>query len=108
LRRAYDEKNIVDFDNIVNDKNSHILDDDFMADFIEELRKVISLEKIKSVVIPYERIKTKYLAKILKTEVEKVELYLMQLILDGKIFGFIDDEGGYFENTKHIKSEIDQ
>lgn len=64
-----------------------------MNEFIDELRKVISLEKIKSVIIPYKRIKISYLSKILQVDPTKVRRYLMELILDGVIKGFIEDEG---------------
>jgi len=66
------------------DKRSHILDDEFMVEFIDDLRKVISMEKIKEVIIPYERIKIVYLSRILQTEPKNVRRFLMELILDKK------------------------
>ena len=39
-----------------------------MKDFVEDLQKAISLEKIVSVIIPYEKITLKYLASVLLIE----------------------------------------
>jgi len=98
LRYAYEQKSIKDFYKVVNDPVSKLKEDDFMKDFIEDLQKAISLEKILSVIIPYRKITLKYLSSVLMIDTTVVEKCLFELIANGKLRGKIDDIEGYFEN----------
>ena len=94
LRYAYEAKNIKDFNKIINLKEAHIKDDEFMQDFIQELKKVICMDKITSVIIPYTKIKLSYLATVLQCDLETIERYLMEMIVDARIQGYIDSNEG--------------
>ena len=94
LRYAYEAKNIKDFNKIINLKEAHIKDDEFMQDFIQELKKVICMDKITSVIIPYTKIKLSYLATVLQCDLETIERYLMEMIVDTRIQGYIDSNEG--------------
>ncbi|EAR89485.2 PCI-domain protein (macronuclear) [Tetrahymena thermophila SB210] len=108
LRYAYETKNINLFNMTIVDRTSKILEDEFMKDFIDELKRVISLEKITRMIIPYERIKISYISKQLQVTEAVVEIYLMQLILEKKINGYIDSEEGYFENSNYLKDPLEK
>ncbi|EGR28106.1 hypothetical protein IMG5_182910 [Ichthyophthirius multifiliis] len=108
LRYAYENKDINMFNKIINDRYSHIMDDEFMKQFTNQLKKVISLEKIIKIINPYERIKIKYIGKQLNIEENIVENYLQELILDNKIQGNINSVEGYYENALYKKNILDK
>jgi COP9 signalosome complex subunit 2 len=85
LRTSYEQKNIKTFDEIVANKTNMIANDPFMKDFLDDLRKTILISKIANLVAPYEKVKISYLSKSLRTDPAKIEKYLMELILDGRI-----------------------
>jgi len=61
LRYVCKAKNIKDFNKIINHKEAHFKDNDFMQDFIRKLKNIICMDKITSVIIPYTKIKLSYL-----------------------------------------------
>ena len=71
-------------------KENKIKVDEFMNSFLEELSKIFSVEKIISLIIPYQRVKLSFLANELGENKENIIRMVHELILDGKINGKID------------------
>ena len=61
---------------------------------IIEAQTFRNIRKITSVIIPYTKIKLSYLATVLQCDLETIERYLMEMIVDTRIQGFIDSNEG--------------
>ena len=61
---------------------------------------MVSIEKLKVLTLPYNRITLSYLGLILETSSGNVEKYLFKLITDGELEGRINTRDGYFEKKK--------
>lgn len=105
IRLAFENKEISDVNKIINQKSSHILDDEFLVQFIDEIKKLISLEKIQKTIVPYKKIKISYLAEVIQSKLDVVTKYLMELIIDKRIKGYINAQENYFENYGNIISQ---
>lgn len=109
IRTAFDNKEIAEVNRVLNQKQSHLLDDEFLVQFIDEIKKLISLEKIQKTIVAYKRIKLAYLAQVIQTSIETTIKYLMELIIEKKINGYINHPESYFENYSAIipQNQID-
>ncbi|KRX10331.1 hypothetical protein PPERSA_02748 [Pseudocohnilembus persalinus] len=103
LREAYQNDqnpNIRQFKSILDKKENHIQDDDFLKEYTGELKKTMSLKKIITIISGYSKIKIQYLAQQLLCKECEVERFLMELILSKQINGFINQVEGVFENNQ--------
>ena len=75
---------------ILNAKDSHILDDPFIIQYLDDLLRNIRLNVIIAKVKPYKTVSIEYLAKQLSLPKEDICALLSELILEEKIKGQID------------------
>jgi len=90
LVNAYIGNNIKDFEKILKENQSTIMDDEFIRAFIEELLRNIRTRVLLELVSPYTRIQVPFISKELNIPSAEVESLLVSLILDSKILGHID------------------
>ncbi|GAB5037608.1 proteasome component region pci domain-containing protein, partial [Nannochloropsis oceanica] len=109
LRIAYDANDLPRFEKALQHKPNHILDDSFMAVYIEELRRRMREQVLLSIAQPYAKMTLTWAAKELRLTPEEIESLLVDLILDKRIKGQIDQIDGYLllrpeggsSSTKH-------
>lgn len=103
LVRAFDEKDINRFEDILNKNRAHLQDDPFINDYIDDLRRTVRIQALQAAVVPYTRIRIEALATRLQMPTDEAEKLLMMLILDNRIQASIDQEQGVLlvhQNTK--------
>ena len=95
LRAAYDANDLVSFERTLSDKSNQILADPFIMSYVQPLRRRMREQVLLALVRPYRRIRVALVANELKLSVDDVELLLVELILDKRIFGKIDQINGF-------------
>lgn len=66
------------------------MDDPFIASYIGELLRSLRTQYLIDLIKPYSRLELGFLAKQLNVGTDEVEELLIELILDGKVEGRID------------------
>lgn len=97
LRTAFENNDINQIQEILYDQNSHILDDPFIAQHLDDLLRNIRLNALQAKVKPYTSISLEFLAEQLQVSKEEIRSLLAELILEEKIKGEIDQINGYLE-----------
>mmetsp|Transcript_3602 Transcript_3602/g.5303 ORF Transcript_3602/g.5303 Transcript_3602/m.5303 type:complete len:449 (-) Transcript_3602:582-1928(-) len=87
---AYENSDIISFERLLKQNKKEILDDEFMRDYIDDLRRNIQVKVIVELIKPYTRVRLGFLADKLKVNAKDVESICMDLILDQKLEGHID------------------
>eukprot|EP00622_Pseudochattonella_farcimen_P004671 FR740103.1.p1 GENE.FR740103.1~~FR740103.1.p1 ORF type:complete len:206 (+),score=37.99 FR740103.1:83-619(+) len=95
LRTAYDANDLVSFERTLMDTKNNILSDPFIMTYVEPLRRRMREQVLLVLVRPYHRIRVDFIARELKLDVEEVELLLVDMILDRRVFGKIDQISGF-------------
>lgn len=90
LRTAYQTHDIQQFMAVLNNKTNHIADDEVIAPFVPALLRKVRATVILRLVAPYTAVRLDFLATELVVDVEEVEALLVQLVLDRKLDGRID------------------
>ncbi|KAJ1801409.1 hypothetical protein LPJ75_006436, partial [Coemansia sp. RSA 2598] len=94
LVKAYEGQNVTEFERILHDNKAAILDDPFVARYIDDLRRTFRMQALHSAVAPYTRIRIDMLGRRLNIEPSEVEELLVALILDKRLRASIDQEKG--------------
>ena len=112
LVSAFQRKEIGEFEKILKDNRATIMDDPFIRDYIDDLLKNIRLQVLLKLIKPYTRIEIGFISQKLNISSSEVEDLLVNLILDGKLAGRIDQtlqrveldqESGMDERYKALK-----
>jgi COP9 signalosome complex subunit 2 len=90
LRRAYTDKDVNEFEAILRNNRSTIMNDAFIRVHIEELLRKFRSQVLIKLVQPYTRLGIPYAATSLNIDEREVEDLLVGLILDEKIDAKID------------------
>ena len=90
LRLAYDANDLSGFESTLADKRHRILEDPFIMSFIDPLRRRMREQVLLALLKPYSRVKLDFLAKKLRLDLFDVEDILVNMILDDRIKGSID------------------
>ena len=95
LRSAYEANDLGSFEKTLLDKSNRILADPFIMTYVEPLRRKMREQVLLMLVTPYQRIRIEFVARELKLELSDVEMLLVDMILDQRIFGKIDQINGF-------------
>ncbi|VDB86932.1 unnamed protein product [Peniophora sp. CBMAI 1063] len=87
---AYQRREVHAAEKILRDNRSTIMDDPFIASYIGELLRSLRTQYLIDLIKPYSRLELGFLAKQLNVGTDEVEELLIELILDGKVEGRID------------------
>lgn len=90
LRLAYDANDLDAFEATLKDRQARILDDPFIMSFVDPLRNKMREQVLLNLVKPYKRIKLDFLAKHLGQTRDQISALLVDMILDDRIDGKID------------------
>ncbi|KAH6562944.1 hypothetical protein BASA50_000200 [Batrachochytrium salamandrivorans] len=94
---AYQRKEINEFERILRTNRSTIMDDPFICTHIDSVLKSIRMQVLVKLIKPYTRIELSFISKKLNVPAEEVEDLLVNLILDNRIAGKIDQINQYIE-----------
>lgn len=87
---AYQRHVIKAFEKVLKENKEAILGDEFIADYIQDLMKSLRSEVLLELIQPYTNISLPFISKELNITPKEVEDLLVELILDNKIRGHID------------------
>ncbi|KAI0035108.1 PCI-domain-containing protein [Vararia minispora EC-137] len=87
---AYQRREVHAAEKILRDNRATIMDDSFIRSYIGELLRSLRTQYLIDLIKPYSRLELSFLAKQLNVEKDEVEELLIELILDGKVEGRID------------------
>ncbi|CAG8555173.1 12220_t:CDS:10 [Ambispora leptoticha] len=90
LVSAYQRREIREFEKILRDNRSTIMDDPFIRTYIDDVLKNIRTQVLLRLIKPYTRIEIPFISKQLNIPAQDVEELLVGLVLDNKISGRID------------------
>ncbi|KAJ2716337.1 hypothetical protein H4R19_000704 [Coemansia spiralis] len=107
LVRAYERHDVREFERILGSSESPILGDPFVARFIADLRHTFRMQALVEMAVPYTRVRIAALAQRISASPAETEELLIMLILDRRLSGSIDQEGGTLlltqETTDHAQ-----
>jgi COP9 signalosome complex subunit 2 len=108
LRAAYENNDIVRFERLLRDKRNRILDDAFIMTYVEPLLRNIRAQVLMELVKPYQRIQMDFISKEINISKPEVESLLVELILDHRIVGKIDQTNDFLllSDTKNSVSAM--
>lgn len=99
LRQAYQEDDMARFDAVLRDPASRILDDRVMVEYLDPLlrnfRGRVLLRRVK----PYRAVRLGFLAEELRVTPSELEDLLVQVILEGRLRGSVDQIAGVLTLT---------
>lgn len=95
LRSAYEANDLGSFEKTLLDKSNKIIADPFIMTYVEPLRRRMREQVLLALLRPYKRIRIEFVAQELKLEVMAVELLLVDMIMDKRIDGKIDQIQGF-------------
>jgi COP9 signalosome complex subunit 2 len=87
---AYQHHEIRTFEEVLKKHHKAIMGDEFIADYISDLMKKLRCEVLLKLIRPYTNISIRFIAKELNIKEKEVEELLVELILDTRIRGQID------------------
>eukprot|EP00357_Protocruzia_adherens_P012227 CAMPEP_0115010344 /NCGR_PEP_ID=MMETSP0216-20121206/23255_1 /TAXON_ID=223996 /ORGANISM="Protocruzia adherens, Strain Boccale" /LENGTH=445 /DNA_ID=CAMNT_0002378531 /DNA_START=62 /DNA_END=1399 /DNA_ORIENTATION=+ len=106
LRDAYEENDINKINYLLHDKKKKILEDPFICEYLDDLLKNIRLNILELKIKPYKTINLRFLAREIRINESELRALVVELILDEKIQGKIDDVNGYLEITSSNSTEF--
>ncbi|XP_021945297.1 COP9 signalosome complex subunit 2 [Folsomia candida] len=90
LVSAYQNNDITEFEKILKQNRSNIMDDPFIREHIEDLLRNIRTQVLIKLIKPYTRIHIPFISKELNIDASEVEALLVSCILDNTVRGKID------------------
>eukprot|EP00050_Salpingoeca_kvevrii_P018751 m.78007 g.78007 ORF g.78007 m.78007 type:complete len:495 (-) comp8152_c2_seq3:1481-2965(-) len=87
---AYQANDIREFEKILKTNRQSIMDDPFIAGYIEDLLKNIRTEVLIKLIRPYTRVRIPFISSELSIPAAEVESLLISCILDRTVHGHID------------------
>ncbi|KAJ1445720.1 PCI domain-containing protein [Pelagophyceae sp. CCMP2097] len=97
LRTAYDANDLSGFEATLRDKRHRILDDPFIMSFIDPLRRRMREQVLLALIKPYSRVRMDFIAQKLNLKVADVEELLVDMILDARVAGSINQIEAYVQ-----------
>ncbi|KAI9624814.1 hypothetical protein KEM48_008706 [Puccinia striiformis f. sp. tritici PST-130] len=111
LVAAYQRQDVHEAEKIIKNNRATILDDPFIAIYIQDVLTSLRTQWILGILQSYQRIEIAHVARQLKISDIEVEEIMLLLILDGKIAGKLDQVNGVLEldddseiENRHYKS----
>jgi COP9 signalosome complex subunit 2 len=90
LRQSLEANDLRRFERILNNPANRILDEPLLMTYIQPLRRRMHEQVLLNITRPYQKASLQLIADELKYDVDEVESLLVDMILDGKLRGSID------------------
>ena len=87
LRHALDANDLTKFERTLKDKRNKIIDEPFLMEYVDTLRRRMREQVITTVLKPYKRVKLSFLSEELSLTTEEVEEILVDMVLDNRLTG---------------------
>ena len=97
LRMAYEANDLAKFERTLRNKQNKILDDPFIMTYVEPLRRRMREQVLLALVRPYQTIRLEFVARELGLAAGDVESLLVDMILDKRIVGKVDQINGFLQ-----------
>lgn len=94
--------------NIILEKLNEIEKDTFITKILDDFLRIVRLNAIQNKIRPYTTVSLAFLAGELKISEQEVKTLLVELILEEKISGKIDQQEGYFERVSTEKDQLNE
>lgn len=101
LVSAYQNDDINDFERILKQNRSNIMDDQFIREHIEELLRNIRTQVLLKLIKPYTKINVMFISKELNIDVMDVESLVVTCLLDKVVRGRIDQHYEVLDLTQN-------
>jgi COP9 signalosome complex subunit 2 len=108
LIKAYQEHNLKEFQDIVEENKDSIGADLFVKERLEELIDNVRGEALRKIIRPYTSVSIDYLAKEINVSVEEVTRLLTQIILDQDTEYRIDQPANTLYRASTEQSQVDR
>jgi len=102
---AYQRRDVHEAEKILKTNKRTIMDDPFINQYIGELLRTLRMAFLIELLKPYTRVELSFLARQLNVSNDVVEELLINLILEGKVQGKIDQVGQKLELDRHSSLE---
>ncbi|EJD03731.1 PCI-domain-containing protein [Fomitiporia mediterranea MF3/22] len=102
---AYQRREVHTAERILKENQATIMGDPFIQSYIGDLLRSLRTSYLIDLIKPYMRLELSFLARQLNVETDEVEEMLMDLILEGKVQGRIDQVGMRLELDRQQKLE---
>ncbi|KAH9982756.1 PCI-domain-containing protein [Lactifluus volemus] len=102
---AYQRREVHTAEKIIRDNRATIMEDSFIRSHIGDLLRSLRTQYLIDLIKPYTRLELAFLAKQLNVDANEVEELLIDLILEGKIDGKIDQVNMRLELDKQQSLE---
>jgi COP9 signalosome complex subunit 2 len=86
---------IVRFEKTLRDKRNKILDDPFIMTYVDPLLRKMREQVLLALIQPYQRIRLSFISDELRMPLPEVESLLVDMILDRRVQGKIDQTRGF-------------
>ncbi|KAK3847187.1 MAG: PCI domain-containing protein [Linnemannia gamsii] len=106
LVSAYQRRDIREFEKILRENRTTIMDDPFIRAYIDEVLKNIRTQVLIRLIKPYTRIEISFISRQLNIPAQDVEDLLVGLILDKKIAGHIDQVNQRLELQRQTTGDL--
>lgn len=90
LRTCLEDVDLPKFERVLKDKRNRILDEPYLMKYIQPLRKRMREQVLLSITRPYSKVTFEFLVDELLIPREEVEALLVEMVLDKRIAGQID------------------
>ena len=105
LRGAYEAKDITELQAVLSDRSASISTDPFIALYLDDLLRTVRLNVLQNLIKPYRTVRMQSLASDLNITEALVTSLVVELILDGKVQGQIDQVKGFLELKSQESSQ---
>lgn len=104
LRQSLEANDLARFERTIANKKNRILDEPFIMTYIQPLRRRMREQVLINLVKPYKKVTIQYLGEELQLPQSEIESLLVDLVIDNKLDGLINQPEGYLAMNSRDQS----
>ena len=90
VAKTQQQRSLLLFEETVNKYSEYLLKDPIIAHHLRDLNETLLEQNLVKIVEPYSRVEISHIASVIRLPVDRVLKKLSDMILDGKLFGTLD------------------